>query len=162
MRAVDQRICADLGQPIVFRTTNREVREATLHTGSLWLRSAKYYQQLEDNARNDRSEGVSAGRMTIPLRVGFNNEDNMMNISGPGHIGQAIVPHYILSMHGHSISSAQLQSFGGFTFGIKNLLQANDEGARVYGVSVWCHLLPIYSSLPSSAGDWLGRNSTEQ
>lgn len=121
--STDQRISADLGQPILFRTTNREVRDATLATGSLWLRSAEYYQQLEDEARNDRSEGVSAGRLTIPLRVGFNNENNTMNISGLGHIGQAIVPHYILSMHGHSISPAQLQSFGGYSFGIKNLFK---------------------------------------
>ncbi|TAJ42433.1 MAG: hypothetical protein EPO55_02010 [Reyranella sp.] len=122
----DSRISADLGEPILFRTTISDVYNAAVKEGSLWLRSAEYYRQLEDKVRNDCSEGVSAGRTTVPLRVGF-GDDNMLNIQGAGTIGQVIVPHYILSLHGSSISPAQLQSFGGFTFGIRSLFKLTME-----------------------------------
>lgn len=134
-----QRVSADLGDPILFRTTNDEVYRAALQEGSLWLRSADYYRQLEDQVRRDHMEGVSGGRTTIPLRLGFQNENNMLDIQGSGTIGQVIVPHYVLSLHGTSISPAQLQSFGGHTFGIRSLFKLTMEVFHQASQIIDCH-----------------------
>ncbi len=111
------KILAELNQPILFRTTNTEVCNATLEAGSLWLRSAEYYRKIEDQVRNDSNEGVNSSRATVPLHLGN------LSIYGDGLIGQAIVPHYVLSLHGTSISQEQLRAFGGHTFGVKNLFK---------------------------------------
>jgi hypothetical protein len=111
---------ADLNEPIIFRTTNADVYQATLASGSLWLRSDQYYREVEDLARKDAGEGVNASMTTLPLR--FASETGpRLQICGEGHIGQQIVPHYILSMHGASISYEQLCSLGGCTFGIRSV-----------------------------------------
>ncbi len=114
-------ILADLEQPILFRTSGAAVYRAALETGSLWLRSAAYYQAIEDRARQDSAEGFNASRTTVPLRVGN------LSMFGDGLIGQTIRPHYILSLHGTSISRGQLQAFGGHTFGVKNLFKLTME-----------------------------------
>jgi hypothetical protein len=126
MGNMDSYIGSDFDEPILFRTANAEVREATLTTGSLWLRSDQYYRQIEDRARRDDLEGVSGSRPLISLRISLANGPNI-NIVGDGHIGQRIVPHYILSLYGSSISEAQLRSFGGFTFGIRSISKLSAE-----------------------------------
>jgi hypothetical protein len=113
-------IRADLDAPILFRTTSANVYEATLATGSLWLRSDQYYREIEDEARKDDTEGVNGGKLTIPFRLQPENGP-AIEIRGSGQIAQKIVPHYILSMHGSSISEGQLRSFGECSFGIKNI-----------------------------------------
>ncbi len=110
-------IKTELLEPILFRTTNHFVHDNTLATGELWLRSGEYYQNLEDKIRNDELEGVNGSRTTIPIAVDHNGIP--MHIMGGGIVGQSIRPHYILSLHGTSISEQQRASFGGHTFGVK-------------------------------------------
>lgn len=114
-------ILAEPNQPILFRTTTAEVCDATLETGSLWLRSAEYYQRIEDQARKDNAEGLNASRGTVPLQVGN------LTVYGDGLIGQTILPHYILSLHGTSISKEQVRGFGSHTFGVKNAFKLTME-----------------------------------
>lgn len=151
-----------IGQPIVFRTTARPVYDATLRSGCLWLRSDEYFRQLEDSVRNDCSEGINAGTTTVPLR--FQTPDGAsVQIEGNGHIGQQIVPHYMLCMHGSSISAEQLDAFGGCTFGITNIaklaaeilyrcsMQADVTGYR-YGQVTYQHTaLSLLHSVRGSA-----------
>ncbi|MBM3527857.1 MAG: hypothetical protein FJX62_07180 [Alphaproteobacteria bacterium] len=120
------RISADFGEPILFRTTNADVYDATLKHGSLWLRSDAYYRNIEDQSRVDTSEGVNSSRPTIPMSFKIENGPSIQ-IFGPGAIGQKIVPHYIVSLHGSSISAEQIRAFGGHTFGIKNLSKLSAE-----------------------------------
>lgn len=115
-----QYISADLGEPILFRTTGTDVYDATLTTGSLWLRSDRYYTQIEDEARRDQSEGINVGKLTAPLRIQPKNGVEIV-FRGEGQVGQQIVPHYIVSLHGSSIFHEQLRLFGGYTFGIKSI-----------------------------------------
>ena len=119
-------IAADLDQPILFRTTNAANADAALASGSIWLRSDAYYRQIEDQCRSDDCEGVKFAKVTIPLRVHVPNGPNI-EIRGPGSIGQEIVPHYILSLHGSSISKVQLDAFGPKTFGIRNVAKLSAE-----------------------------------
>ena len=94
-----------LDRPIIFRTCSKEVYEATLSTGSIWLRSSLYYRKTEDVARKDRSEGVNGTAALFPLR--FNPDSaQAMTLQGPGSIGQEIILHYLMSMHGTSITEA--------------------------------------------------------
>ena len=119
-------IRSEAEQPIFFRTTSAHVYESTLKTGSLWLRSDQYYRNLEDKIRSDPSEGINSSRLALPLR--FEVESGpFITIQGSGEVGQQIVPHYVLSLHGTSITSAQLASFGGYTFGIKCLSSLSAE-----------------------------------
>jgi len=106
-------IASAVGAPILFRTTNEEVRRAALETGSLWLRSAQYYAASEDQVRNDATEGMSASRATVPLRFGE------VEFARVGTVSRQTVPHYILSLHGACISKEQHSSFGGCSFGIR-------------------------------------------
>jgi len=126
MTSPHAKIRASFDQPILFRTTNAEVYKTTLMTGSLWLRSDEYYRQVDDRIRRDESEGVNESKITVPLRIHPENGSSI-EISGPGRIGQRIQPHYILSLHGSSISEGQLRSFGGCTFGIKNISKLSAE-----------------------------------
>jgi hypothetical protein len=119
-------IGAEVGEPIIFRTTSRAVYEASVTAGSLWLRSDEYFRQVEDKARKDRSEGINSGASVVPLLVQAPN-GVQLQIQGPGYIGQQIRPHYILSMHGSSISEEQLLAFGGCTFGIRSLAKLAAE-----------------------------------
>jgi hypothetical protein len=96
---------AEVGEPLIFRTTSSDVCEVALNTGSLWLRSDQYYRDLEDKVRNDDFEGVNSGAARIPIRVRAGGAN--LQIEGDGQIGQVIVPHYILSLHGTSLSRAQ-------------------------------------------------------
>lgn len=110
-------IQSQLGEPILFRTASKGVAQSTLDTGSLWLRSAEYYQAIEDDARVDTSEGINGGRPNVPLK--FNVNGTQLSIQGPGYISQSILPHYIASFHGTSIPETIRQEFGGVTFGVK-------------------------------------------
>jgi hypothetical protein len=94
--------------------------QSTLETGELWLRSNKYYQNIEDAVRVDKGEGVNSSKVEFPLSLKTDN-DVTINISGDGKVGQEIVPHYIISLHGTSISNTQRMDFGGYTYGIKSL-----------------------------------------
>lgn len=119
-------ICADIDEPILFRTTSNDVYKTTIETGSLWLRSGQYFRELEDKVRSDKNEGVNIGKITFPLS--FKVQDGLnINIEGKGIIGQEIRPHYILSLHGSSISATQLRSFGENTFGIRSLSKLSAE-----------------------------------
>lgn len=119
-------IQADLDRPIIFRTVNRNVYEDTLRVGSIWLRSSHYYQQLEDQSRQDRQEGVNFTRTPFPLK--FNQKcGQALTLKGNGAIGCEIIPHYIMSMHGTCISENVLEQFGGYTFGIRCLAKLSAE-----------------------------------
>jgi hypothetical protein len=118
-------ICSDFEQPILFRTTTREVYDSTLSTGSLWLRSDRYYRELEDETRRDLSEGGNYSRTILPLRLQDNGPN--LTISGDGEIGEELPPHYIVSLHGPSISGEQRDLLGGCTFGIKNIVRLAAE-----------------------------------
>lgn len=117
---------AELDEPILFRTTSNEVYRSTLDSGSLWLRSDKYYRDLEDKIRNDGSEGANSGTTALPLVFKMKN-GIPLNIKGKGQVGQLMCPHYLLSMHGSSISAAQRKAFGGYTFGILSFSRLSAE-----------------------------------
>lgn len=116
----DSFIQAKFYEPILFRTCDREVYGATLNTGSLWLRSNTYYQQIEDAERQDRGEGVSATRLGLPIRL-KNKSGMAFEMRGEGSVGQLIVPHYIVSLHGLGIKEKIHQGFGGHTLGVRCL-----------------------------------------
>lgn len=119
-------VLTDLDEPVVFRTTSSDVGKATLKSGSLWLRSDQYYREMEDRARRDESEGSTNAKLGVPLRVQRGNGPSF-TISGSGYIGQTIAPHYILSLHGPSISPDVLHSFGTCTFGVKSISRLSAE-----------------------------------
>lgn len=112
-------IGTEVGSPIVLRTCEAEVAATTLSTGSLWLRSNRYYQALEDTVRNDRLEGINGAKGGIPLRFKVQAGLTVV-LKGDGHIGQEIVPHYLACFHGPSIDFDEWVRFGGNTFGIRN------------------------------------------
>ena len=58
---------AELDNPILFRTMSSDVYNCTVNEGSIWLRSSEYYQKIEDQARNDDSEGINSAKLIIPL-----------------------------------------------------------------------------------------------
>lgn len=162
-------IQAEPGEPIVFRTTNKEVAEQTLGAGSIWLRPAEYYRSIEDEVRSDRDEGVNSGTTTVPLRLKPRG-GTAMTVQGRGNIGQAIVPHYIASFHGSSLPEALRQEFGGVTFGVKSFaclsaellyqasLQIRCTGYR-YGKVFYQHSgLTVSSAVRGSAAIQLGEN----
>jgi hypothetical protein len=122
----ESHIQTDFNSPLLFRTTSENLYQSTLETGELWLRSNKYYQNIEDAARVDKGEGVNSSKTEFPLSLKTDN-DVTINISGEGKLGQAIVPHYIISLHGTSISNTQRMDFGGFTYGIKTLVKLSAQ-----------------------------------
>lgn len=129
---------AEIDGPILFRTTGAEVYQKTLEKGSLWLRSDEYFRNLEDTVRNDRSEGVNGGRVVIPLM--FKREGGpQVQIQGDGQIGRIIVPHYILSLHGSSISAEQHAAFGGWTFGLRILSKLAAEVLYRVSLQIKCN-----------------------
>ena len=117
---------SEVNEPILFRTTTDTVAKATVERGSIWLRSDQFYRELEDTARNDTSEGINTAQLGVPLRIVTPNGP-AINIEGTGTIGQQIVPHYIMSLHGSSIATRQRQEFGGNTIGIKSLSRLSAE-----------------------------------
>lgn len=128
----DRVIQTDHDRPIVFRTTNAEVYKRAVEEGSLWLRSSDFYRRLEDRARCDVGEGVNATTLGVPLKF-KPPRGSTISISGDGRIGQMIVPHYILSLHGAGISAQQRELFGGYTFGIRCISRLSAE--ILYGAS---------------------------
>ena len=134
----EHQISSAVGAPILFRTTSEKVRRAALEAGSLWLRSAQYYADSEDQVRNDATEGMSASRGTIPLRLGG------VHFTRPGTLARQSGPHYILSLHGTCISKAQHTAFGGYSFGIKEpwrlamaIHHEVEKANRLSGVQIW-------------------------
>lgn len=119
-------INSDADSPLIFRTMPFELLENTLTTGSLWLRSAEYYRNLEDAVRNDASEGINRGKISIGLRIRSNNGPSVA-IQGDKSIGGILAPHYILSLHGSSISKDQLEKFGAHTVGIRSIWKLAGE-----------------------------------
>lgn len=119
-------IQTELDEPILFRTAGKQVYESTLATGSIWLRSDRYYRELEDKVRNDSSEGANPGTTSVPLRIAPPNGPEL-NIQGPGYVGQLTVPHYLVSLHGSSIAPSEREAFGGHTFGIRSLSRLSAE-----------------------------------
>ena len=111
---------------MLFRTTSEEVYKGALDTGSLWLRSDKYYRDLEDKTRSDQSEGANSGTTSLPLNIKMKN-GIPLQIKGDGQIGQLNWPHYLISLHGSSITSAQRAAFGGYTFGVLNFSRLSAE-----------------------------------
>jgi hypothetical protein len=119
---------SELDSAILFRTTTSEVYKNTMEDGSIWLRSAQYYRELEDKVRNDRHEGVNGARIEFPIKVmGENGVKSEIIGDGTGSLGQQIIPHYIASFHGVSISKEQHSSFGSYTFGVKSLTKLSAE-----------------------------------
>lgn len=114
----ESKINADFGQPFLFRTTIQKYYQSTLTTGTLCLHSSEYFRETEDRDRCDANEGANMGILTLPQRVKYEGYAGYDAIGGS--VGQIIVPHYILSLHGMSISLEQHEKFGGHTFGIKN------------------------------------------
>lgn len=119
-------IQTELGEPILFRTTSKQVYDSSLATGSIWLRSDRYYRELEDKVRKDGAEGANQGTTSVPLRIVPPNGPEL-NIQGRGHIGQLMVPHYLVSLHGSSIAPSERDAFGGYTFGIRSLSRLSAE-----------------------------------
>jgi hypothetical protein len=117
---------AETDEPILFRTTGEAVCKSTLHAGSLWLRSDKYYRDLEDQIRNDAAEGVSSGTTALPVQ--FQQKNGVqIRVEGKGNVGRLLGPHYIVSLHGTSISESQRAAFGGHTFGVRSLFRLSAE-----------------------------------
>lgn len=116
----------ELDKPILFRTTDKDVYLNALEKGSIWLRSSHYYRNIEDQARRDQSEGVNGKKSSIPLRFKIEGAPEL-TLQGPGSIGCEIIPHYIMSMHGSAISDVCRREFGGFTFGIKDIVKLSAE-----------------------------------
>jgi hypothetical protein len=116
----ESEIRTELGSPILFRTCNAEVAATTLSTGSLWLRSNRYYQALEDTVRNDKLEGINAAAGGIPLKFNVQNGPTVV-LKGDGHVGQEIIPHYLACFHGPSIDFEEWARFGGNTLGIRSI-----------------------------------------
>lgn len=104
-------------RPIIFRTCDKIVYESTLKSGEIWMRSSHYYRNIENLARQDKSEGVNGTQVLFPLHF---SPDSAQGIrwEGEGSVGQEIIPHYIMSMHGTSIAESVRKGFGGFTLGI--------------------------------------------
>jgi hypothetical protein len=50
-----------------------------------------------------------------------------VQIRGLGAIGQVVTPHYLVSLHGTSISTAQRKEFGGYTFGVRSLSRLSTD-----------------------------------
>lgn len=134
-------IATDPDHPILFRTMGESVFDSTLATGSIWLRSDLYYREIEDKVRHDLSEGVNSGSTTIPLNLQMDKAGSSLLIQGNGRVAQAIVPHYILSLHGSSISADQHAGFGGFTIGVKSIKRLAEEiyvrAKEVIGEHMW-------------------------
>ena len=82
------------------------------------MRSSEYYQKIEDLSRQDKSEGVNSTQVRLPLNFAPESAQSI-RLMGDGSVGQKIVPHYIMSMHGTSISEDLRKEFGGHTLGIK-------------------------------------------
>lgn len=162
-------IQADINQPILFRTASKVIAEGTTSTGSIWLRSDQYYSDLEDSVRNDTSEGVSHAKLAMTGTVS-NSNGMSVHICGTGSIGQAIRPHYILSLHSLSISTEQRTAFGGHTFGVRNVaklaaellyrcsLQLNCRGYRFGAISYRHTALAVTDYQIGSAAIGLGGN----
>lgn len=115
----------DFESPILFRTVSETVYRSTLKNGSLWLRSNAYYQEIEDKVRVDWMEGVNGSSTNLPLHI--ENDGIKLELSGPGHTGLILPPHYIMSLHGLAISDTVRSDFGGFTFGIKSIAKLSAE-----------------------------------
>lgn len=119
-------VSTEFDRAIVFRTVDEEVYWSSVNDGSIWLRSSTYYRKIEDKARQDRSEGINGSSMLLPLRFQANGGAQIL-MEGPGSVGCEIVEHYIISLHGASISKAVHEGFGGCTFGVKNLDRLSAE-----------------------------------
>jgi hypothetical protein len=111
-------IQAKMDRPILFRTVSESVYKSSIETGSIWLRSSEYYRNIEDEARVDKSEGVNVARCNFPLNF-YPETAQGISLQGNGGIGCEIVPHYIMSLHGTSISDQSRSEFGGRTMGIR-------------------------------------------
>jgi hypothetical protein len=133
-------VSTDFDEPILFRTASEDVCKSTLETGMLWLRSDQYYREIEDKARNDASEGVNSGTTSLPLQLQA-KDGPQLQIYGDGGIGQQIRPHYIVSLHGSSISSEVRKAFGGHTFGIRNfsrlVVEVVSEASKIASYNGW-------------------------
>lgn len=134
-------ILADRDHPILFRTVNEFVFKSTLETGSVWLRSDQYYRRIEDKVRQDSAEGLNGGLTALPLRLSLDRPGSEATFQGGGKIGQFLPPHYILSLHGSSISPGQHASFGGFTLGVKSIIRLAEDiyekAKKVIGEHQW-------------------------
>lgn len=134
-------IKSDFDEPFLFRTASKFVCNNTLNNGELWLRTNLYYQKIEDKARVDNKEGFSGSKIEFPIEVKSDN-DVFIELSGDGtgSMGTNVAPHYIISLHGTSISKQQHVDFGGVTFGIKSfsvltkqIVEAASKQIRVLG-----------------------------
>jgi len=115
-------IKTDLDKPILFRTVDPNVYRPTLDTGSIWLRTSRYYRAIEDKARSDIGEGVNSSSMKLPLNFKSRTGANVNLLSdGMGKVGTEIIDHYLVSLHGISISESARNEFGGCTMGVVNL-----------------------------------------
>ena len=113
---------SDLDQPIVFRTCSESVFTSSLETGSIWLRSASYYQTIENDARIDNQEGINATSAHLPLEI-HPPGGVRLRLEGPGRVGQEIIPHYLACFHSSSIQEEQRLAFGAHTMGVRNLFR---------------------------------------
>jgi hypothetical protein len=114
----EPKIKTKLDRPVIFRTCDKDVYEASLSSGSIWLRSSRYYREIEDVARQDRSEGVNGTSALFPLRFAPGSAQ-AITLEGLCSVGQEIVLHYLMLMHGTSITEVTRNEFGGYTLGIR-------------------------------------------
>lgn len=169
--ATDTVVQTDDDRPIVFRTTSSDVYGRTVEEGSLWLRTSEFFRRVEDQARSDLGEGINATILGVPLRFKPPRGSKIL-IQGEGKIGQVIVPHYILSLHGAGISPEQRMLFGGCTFGIKCIAKLSAEilyrssnivkvtGYR-FGQVAYHHTALVRSHTSTGAAIGLGGNPPE-
>ncbi|TFH89130.1 hypothetical protein [Vibrio ouci] len=138
---MDNYIKADFDEPFLFRTASKLVCDNTLKNGEIWLRTNLYYQQIEDKARVDNNEGLSSSKIEFPISVKSDN-GVFIDISGDrtGTMGTNVPPHYLISLHGTSISKQQHTDFGGVTFGIssfsvltKQIIEETSKQIKVLG-----------------------------
>ncbi|MCZ6566189.1 MAG: hypothetical protein O6852_08680 [Gammaproteobacteria bacterium] len=67
-------------------------------------------------------EGINVAKSKFPLH--FNPKTaSPLTIEWSGTIGCEIVPHYIMSMHGTSISGERQNKFGTHTLGVRNIFK---------------------------------------
>lgn len=119
-------IQTEYDSPIIFRTCDQDVYNATCDTGSLWLRTSNYYRKIEDMARRDLGEGITGTSVGLELSINPENA-NGIRLEGTGTIGCEIIPHYLISFHGAAIKEQTRRGFGGYTLGIKSLTKLSAE-----------------------------------
>ena len=63
-----------VGEPPIFRTTEKNAYNSAINEGVIWLRPLKYFRDLEDPTRKDEDEHVLNFQMRT--RIGLSYQEN--------------------------------------------------------------------------------------